>query len=57
VALTVFPEIDSFVDELRAHFHAVGLPNADEAAADYRNAIAGMYRATIGNPPGSLPRV
>jgi len=31
--MSAFPEIDAFVSDLRAHYHAIGRPDADEAAA------------------------
>jgi hypothetical protein len=36
--------IFNFVEQLRAHYHAVGLVDADKRANDYAAAIAGMYR-------------
>ncbi len=27
--MTMYPEVDTFVQELRAHYHACGLPDAD----------------------------
>ncbi len=49
----IFPEIDSFVVQLRSHYRARGMPDADEAADYYAAAVEGMYRASIGNPPGA----
>jgi hypothetical protein len=36
--------IYNFVEQLRAHYHAVGLVDADNRANDYAAAIAGMSR-------------
>lgn len=49
----MFPEVEKFTAELRAHYRAVGLPDADERAAAYAASIEGMHRATVGNPPGA----
>jgi hypothetical protein len=49
----MFPEIEKFTAELRAHYRAVGLCDAHQQADNYAKSIEGMYRATIGNPPGA----
>lgn len=51
--MTAIPEVDAFVRQLRAHYRACGLADADEQADDYAARIAGMYRATIGYPPSA----
>jgi hypothetical protein len=45
------PAIDSFVAELRAHYRAVGVADADIAADYYAAALEGMWRATSNNLP------
>ncbi len=50
------PAIDRFVSQLRAHYHAVGLPNADKQADDYMNAIAVCAARPSATRP-ALPRV
>jgi hypothetical protein len=38
------PEIETFVAQLRDHYHAVGLADADVQADRYAASIAGMYQ-------------
>jgi hypothetical protein len=51
----LLPEINKHVEELRAHFHSRGLPNADDAADDYARAVHGMYLKSI--EPGARPEI
>ncbi len=48
------PAIDRFVSQLRAHYHAVGLPNADKQADDYVNAIAACAARPSATRPALL---
>lgn len=48
--MSVFPEIDEFVENLRSHYHAIGRPDADEASDKYSAAVEGLYRASLNTP-------
>jgi hypothetical protein len=51
----VLPELDKVVEELRAHYHACGLLNADDLADNYARAVNGMFLKSIA--PGALPAI
>ena len=46
----MFPEVEKFVEDLRAHYHAIGLARADEHADNYADAVHGMYVLSTDKP-------